>query len=68
MHASGVLIFERTTLDLDDDLVHRASGNPVPNAWFAALAIAHGGESVTADRDLGRSPGLRWRHPLDGGR
>jgi toxin-antitoxin system PIN domain toxin len=40
-----------------------ASGNLVQDAWFAALAIEHGCESITADRDYARFPGLRWRTP-----
>jgi toxin-antitoxin system PIN domain toxin len=43
-----------------------ATGNLVPDAYFAALAIEHGCEWVTADRGFARFPGLRWRHPLDG--
>lgn len=39
----------------------RASGNLVQDAWFAALAIEHGCEWITADRDYARFPGLRWR-------
>lgn len=41
-------------------------GNLVPDAWLAALAIEHGCEFVTTDRDFARFVGLRWRHPLDG--
>lgn len=37
----------------------------VADAYHAALAIEHGCEWVTTDRDLARFPGLRWRHPLD---
>jgi predicted nucleic acid-binding protein len=33
----------------------------VPDAWFAALAIEHGCEWITEDRDYARFPGLRWR-------
>lgn len=40
-------------------------GNLVPDAWLAALAIESGSEWITTDRDYGRFPGLRWRHPLD---
>jgi toxin-antitoxin system PIN domain toxin len=45
------------------DLCHhtKASGNLVPDAWFAALAIEHGCEWITEDRDYARFPGLRWR-------
>jgi uncharacterized protein len=42
-----------------------ARGNLVPDAYLAALAIEHGCEWVTTDRDFARFPGLRWRHPLD---
>ena len=44
----------------------RANGNLVPDAYFAALAIEHGADWVTTDRDYARFPGLRWRHPLGG--
>jgi len=36
----------------------------IPDAYLAALALEHGCEVVTADRDFRRFPGLRWRHPL----
>ena len=42
-----------------------AKGNLVADAYLAALAIESGCEWVTTDRDYGRFPGLRWRHPLD---
>ena len=47
-----------------------ARGNLIPDAYFAALAIEHGCEWITADRDYARFPGLVWRHPLNdtGGR
>ncbi|MFN0022839.1 MAG: type II toxin-antitoxin system VapC family toxin [Parvularculaceae bacterium] len=38
-------------------------GKRVTDAWFAALAIEHGCEWVTLDRDYARFPGLRWRTP-----
>jgi toxin-antitoxin system PIN domain toxin len=41
-----------------------AQGPLVPDAYFAALAIEHGCEWITADRDFARFKGLRWRHPL----
>jgi toxin-antitoxin system PIN domain toxin len=40
------------------------SGNHVPDADLAALAIEWGLELLTADRDFARYPGLRWRDPL----
>jgi toxin-antitoxin system PIN domain toxin len=42
-----------------------ASGKLVPDAYLAALAIEHGCEFVSTDRDVRRFPGLRWRHPLN---
>ena len=44
-----------------------AKGNLVPDAYLAALAIESGSEWITTDRDYGRFPGLRWRHPLENG-
>lgn len=41
-----------------------AKGNLVPDAYHAALAIEHGCEWITTDRDYARFPELRWRHPL----
>ncbi len=51
-------IFERFCRD------HRAKGNLVPDAWYAALAVESGCEWITTDRDFSRFKGLRWRHPL----
>jgi uncharacterized protein len=42
-----------------------AGGKLIPDAYLAALAIEHGCEFVTTDKDLRRFPGLRWRHPLN---
>lgn len=42
----------------------RASGNLVPDAFLAALAIEAGCEWITTDLDYARFPGLNWRHPL----
>jgi toxin-antitoxin system PIN domain toxin len=41
-----------------------ASGNLIPDAWFAALAIEHACEWVTLDRDFARFPRLRWSTPF----
>jgi toxin-antitoxin system PIN domain toxin len=41
-----------------------AKGNLVPDAYIAALAIEHGLELISTDRDYARFPGLKWRHPL----
>jgi hypothetical protein len=40
-----------------------ARENLIPDVWFAALAIEHGCEWVTLDRDYARFPGLKWRTP-----
>jgi hypothetical protein len=40
------------------------AGNLVADAHLAALAIEHGAELCSADRDFGRFPGLRWSNPL----
>lgn len=42
-----------------------AKGNLVADAYLAALAIEHGCEWITTDRDFARFKGLRWRHPLE---
>jgi toxin-antitoxin system PIN domain toxin len=43
-----------------------ASGNLIPDVWFAALAIESDCEWITTDRDFEHFPGLRRRHPLTG--
>lgn len=50
-------IFERICLETS------TRGSRVTDAWFAALAIEHGCEWITLDRDFARFPGLRWRLP-----
>jgi uncharacterized protein len=42
-----------------------ASGKLVPDAYLAALAIEHGCEVITTDKDFRRFPGLRVSHPLN---
>ncbi len=42
-----------------------AQGNLIPDVYLAALAIEHGCEIVTADKDFKRFPGVRVRHPLN---
>lgn len=51
-------IFTKLTVEAD------ATGNLVPDAYFAALAIEHGCEWITTDRDYARFPGLTWRTPF----
>lgn len=38
-------------------------GPKVTDAWYAALAIEHGCEWITLDRDFARFPGLKWSAP-----
>ena len=42
-----------------------ARGNLVSDAYHAALAIEHGCEWITLDRDFARFPGLKWSSPAD---
>jgi uncharacterized protein len=44
-----------------------ASADLVPDAVLAAIAIEHGGEVVSFDRDFARFPGLRWSRPRASG-
>lgn len=50
-------VFERLCRDAD------TRGARVTDAWLAALAIEHGCEWITFDRDYARFPGLKWRVP-----
>jgi toxin-antitoxin system PIN domain toxin len=52
--------------EIFDDLCTRANarGDLITDAYFAALAIEHGCEWITTDRDFARFPGLRWRQPF----
>jgi toxin-antitoxin system PIN domain toxin len=43
--------------------VSGAAGNLVNDAHLAALAVEHGAEIVSFDRDFGRFEGVRWRSP-----
>lgn len=40
------------------------TGNLVPDAQLAALAMEHGVALISADSDFQRFPGLRWVNPL----
>lgn len=42
----------------------RATGNLVPDAHLAALAMEHGAVLCSTDRDFARFDGLDWRDPL----
>jgi toxin-antitoxin system PIN domain toxin len=46
--------------------ITHATGNTVPDAYLAAMAIESGGELITADRGFARFPDLRWREPVAG--
>ena len=40
-----------------------SKGNLIADAYLAAIAVEHGAEWITTDRDYARFPGLRWRQP-----
>jgi len=42
------------------------SGNLIPDAHLAAMAIEHGLEVCSADTDFARFAEVRWRNPLAG--
>lgn len=42
----------------------KATGNLIPDAYLAALAIESGCDWITTDKDYARFSGLRSRHPL----
>jgi toxin-antitoxin system PIN domain toxin len=65
-HAS-VLHAEERHWEIFTRLCHQAAalGKLVPDAYLAALAIEHGCEFVTCDKDFARFEGLRWRSPLN---
>lgn len=57
----------RTTWEQFDDLVRQdpgISGNLVPDALLASLALAHGCRLATGDRGFARFPGLDWFDPV----
>jgi predicted nucleic acid-binding protein len=41
------------------------AGNLTTDAHLAALAIEHGAELCSTDRDFSRFTGLRWTDPLE---
>jgi hypothetical protein len=43
---------------------HHLTGNLVPDAHLAAIAIEHGLEVCSADSDFARFTEIRWRNPL----
>lgn len=56
---------ERTAAVYQRLLEHTpVTGNLVPDAQLAALAVEHGLVLCSADSDFGRFPDLRWENPL----
>ncbi len=43
---------------------HGITGNLVPDAQLASIAIEHGVEVASADTDFARWPEVRWNNPL----
>ncbi|MEX1164567.1 MAG: type II toxin-antitoxin system VapC family toxin [Nitriliruptor sp.] len=59
-------VSERTAAVLGDLLrTTGVTGNLIPDAQIAALAIEHGLTVVSADTDFARFPGVRWENPLE---
>lgn len=52
-------------LDVNILSQYEATGNLIPDAYHAALAIEHGYEWISLDRGFARYKILDWRHPLD---
>ena len=52
-----------TTFSALVDVDPQVRGNLVPDAWLAALALAHGCRIATADRGFARFEGLEWFDP-----
>lgn len=52
-------IFEHLCQETD------ATGNLIPDAWLAALAIEWSCEWITYDKDFARFKGLSWRFPSE---
>ena len=55
--ARHIEIFEQLCVDA------KATGNRIPDAYLAALAIEQNATWVSADRGFGRYPNLRWLDP-----
>lgn len=56
---------ERTAVILGELMVEvSASGNLVPDAQLAALALEHGLTIHSADTNFARFPSVRWSNPL----
>jgi len=56
---------ERTAAVLNTLMTrYHVTGNLVPDAQLAALAIEHGLEVLSADTDFARFAEVRWRNPL----
>jgi toxin-antitoxin system PIN domain toxin len=45
---------------------YRLTGNLIPDAHLAALAIQHGLEVCSADTDFARFTEIRWHNPVSG--
>ncbi len=44
----------------------KLSGNAIPDAFLAALALEWGYDLVTTDQGFSRFPSLKWHHPIFG--
>ena len=66
---AGILDAGERHWDILRRLLHdgQATGPLVMDAVLAALAIEHGANLCTTDRDFSRFAGLEWTNPLAGG-
>ncbi len=55
---------DHATVLADLVLRHRITGDLMPDAHLAALAIQYGVEVVSTDGDFARFPEIRWINPL----
>ena len=65
----GVLLETRDHWKLLQELIRSigVTGDLVPDAHLAALAMSHGAILVSCDSDFARFPELRWENPLEVG-
>lgn len=61
---SGKAVWEHLQVLADED--RHIAGNLLPDAYLAAVALAHNATVATADRGFARFPGIRWFDPARG--
>lgn len=61
---ANLLLYAVDESSAHDAAAAEITGNLVPDAQLAALAIEHGVQLASADTDFMRFPGLGWINPL----